>query len=85
MVDAGKDYLFTLKGEHRTMLKLATELLDSQETVAAQTVDVLDNETTVTRTLSLVAVDPSWSYGQGKSPDESTWRHAKHLSRGSST
>ncbi len=80
VVAAGKDYLFTLKGEHRTMFKLATELLDPHD-VAAQTVDVLDKETTVTRTLSLVAVNPSWSYGQGKSPDESTWRHARTFAR----
>jgi hypothetical protein len=80
VVAAGKDYLFTLKGEHRTMFKLATELLDPHD-VAAQTMDVLDNESTVTRTLSLVAVDPSWSYGEGKSPDESAWRHARSFLR----
>jgi hypothetical protein len=80
VVAAGKDYLFTLKGEHRTMFKLATELLDPHD-VTAQTVDVLDNATTVTRTLSLVAVDPSWSYGHGKSPDESAWRHARSFLR----
>jgi hypothetical protein len=80
VVAAGKDYLFTLKGEQRYMFKLASEVLDPSD-VAAQTVDVLDNETTVTRTLSLVAVDPSWSYGQGKSPDESAWRHARTFLR----
>jgi hypothetical protein len=75
VVAAGKDYLFTLKGDHRTMFKLATELLDPHD-VAAQTVDVLDNQTTVTRTLTLVAVDPSWSYDDSKTPEESVWRHA---------
>jgi hypothetical protein len=75
VVAAGKHYLFTLKGEQRTMYKLATELLDPRE-VAAQTTDVLDNQTTVTRTLALLAVDPCWSYGDGKGPEESVWRHA---------
>jgi hypothetical protein len=76
VVDAKKDYLFALKNEHRTMLKLATELLATQEAVA-RTVDVLDNQTTVTRTLKLLAVDPSWSYDDSKGPEESVWRHAR--------
>jgi hypothetical protein len=76
VVDAAKDYLFTLKNEHWTMRKLATELLAAQEAVA-RTVDVLDNQTTVTRTLKLLAVDPSWSYDQSKGPEESVWRHAR--------
>ena len=76
VVDAKKDYLFALKNEHRTMLKLATELLAPQE-VAAQTVDVLDHHTTVIRTLKLIAVDPSWSFDQSKGPEESVWRHAR--------
>ncbi|HTP27798.1 MAG TPA: ISAs1 family transposase [Anaeromyxobacteraceae bacterium] len=80
VVTAGKEYLFTLKGEQRTMFKLATELLDPRD-VAAETMDVLDNQTTVTRTLSLVAVDSSWSYGDGKSPEESVWRHARAFLR----
>jgi hypothetical protein len=75
VIAAGKHYLFTLKGEQRTMYKLAAELLDPHD-VAAQTVDVLDNQTTVTRTLSLLAVDPCWSYGDDKSPGESVWSHA---------
>jgi len=76
VVRAGKDYLFSLKDENRTMLRLATELLASQETVA-RTVDVLDNNTTAARTLKLIAVDPSWSYDQSRGPEESVWRHAK--------
>jgi len=76
VVDAKKDYLFALKNEHRTMLKLATELLAPQE-MAAQTVNVLDNHTTVIRTLKLLAVDPSWSYDDSKGPEESVWRHAR--------
>jgi hypothetical protein len=75
VVAAGKDYLFALKGEQRTMFKLATELLDPHD-VAAHTVDVLDNRTTVTRTLTLLGVDPSWAYGDGKTPEESVWSHA---------
>src|SRR5271167_2825474 len=76
VVDAKKDYLFALKNEHRTMFKLASELLAAQE-VVARTVDVLDNKTTVTRTLKLLAVDPSWSYDDSKGPEESVWRHAQ--------
>jgi hypothetical protein len=75
VVEAGKDYLFALKGDQRTMYKLAEELLDPHD-VAAQTVDVLDNQTTVTRTLTLLGVDPCWGYGDGKTPEESVWRHA---------
>jgi len=76
VVAAKKDYLFALKNEHRTMFKLASELLAAQE-VVARTVDVLDNKTTVTRTLKLLAVDPSWSYDDSKGPEESVWRHAQ--------
>ena len=76
VVKAKKDYLFALKNEHRIMFKLATELLAPQEAVA-RTMDVLDKQTTVTRTLKLLAVDPSWSYDQHKGPDESVWTHAK--------
>jgi hypothetical protein len=43
VVAAGRDYLFTLKDEHRTMLKLATELVDPHE-VAAHSTDVLEND-----------------------------------------
>jgi hypothetical protein len=57
------------------MYKLAEELLDPHD-VAAQTVDVLDNQTTVTRTLTLLGVDPSWGYGEGKGPMDSLWSHA---------
>lgn len=80
VVAAGKDYLFTLKNEHRTMLKLATEILDPHE-VAAQSSDVLDDQTTVFRSLSLLPVDPSWGYGAGKGPEESVWRHARTFLR----
>ena len=76
VVDANKDYLFALKNEHRTMFKLASELLAAQA-VVARTVDVLDTKTTVTRTLKLLAVDPSWSYDDSKGPEESVWRHAQ--------
>jgi hypothetical protein len=80
VVAAGKDYLFTLKDEHRTMLKLAMQLVDPHE-AAAHSTDVLDNETTVMRSLSLLAVEPHWSYGEGKGPEESVWRHARTFLR----
>jgi hypothetical protein len=76
VVAAGKDYLFALKDEHRTMCRLADELLDS-ETVLDHTEDALDNGTTVVRSLRLLRADPSWSYGDGKTPGESVWPHAK--------
>jgi hypothetical protein len=76
VVAAGKDYLFALKDEHRTMCKLADELL-ATEPVLDHTEDVLDSETTVVRSLRLIGADPSWSYGNGKSPEESLWPHAK--------
>ncbi len=76
VVAAGKDYLFALKDEHRIMCRLADELLAS-EPVVGRTEDALDNETTVVRSLRLLRADPSWSYGDGKGPDESLWPHAR--------
>jgi hypothetical protein len=80
VVDAGKHYLLRLKGEQRTMYKLAEELLDPHE-VVAQTVDVLDNRTTITRRLVLLTVNQSWAYGDGKSAVESVWQHARTFLR----
>jgi hypothetical protein len=80
VVTTGKDYLFALKNEHRTMLKLASEHLDPDEP-AGRTEDVLDNRTTVVRTLTMTAVEPSWSYGEGKGPEESVWSHARTFLR----
>jgi hypothetical protein len=76
VVAAGKDYLFALKDGHRTMCRLADELLAS-EPVVDRTEDVLDDGTTVVRSLRLLRADPSWSYGDGKTPGESVWPHAK--------
>jgi hypothetical protein len=76
VIAAGKDYLFALKDEHRTMCRLADELLGFEK-VIDKTEDVLDNETTVVRSLKLLRADPSWSYGDGKTPGESVWQHAK--------
>ncbi len=76
VVAAGKHYLFALKDEHRTMCRLAVELL-AAENVLACTEDVLDSSTTVVRSLRLLRADPSWSYGDGKTPEESVWPHAK--------
>jgi hypothetical protein len=80
VVAAGKDYLFALKDEHRTMCRLADELLDS-EPVLDHTEDVLDASTVVVRSLRLLRADPSWSYGDGKKPHESIWPHAKAFLR----
>ena len=80
VVKANKDYVFRLRGDHRTMYKLAEELLDPADAVE-RTIDVLDSRTTVTRTLTLIAVDPSWSYGEGKGPDETVWTHARTFLR----
>jgi len=76
VVAAGKDYLFALKDEQRAMCRLAIEHL-AGEAVIARTEDVLDNATTVVRSLRLLRADPSWSYGDGKKPEESVWPHAK--------
>jgi hypothetical protein len=76
VIAAGKDYLFALKDEHRTMCRLADEHLQA-EAVIARTEDVLDNETTVVRSLKLLGADPSWGYGDGKHASESLWPHAK--------
>ena len=80
VVDGGKDYLLALKGEQRTMFKLVEELLDPSE-VVAQTVDVLDNHTTVTRRLVLLTAQQNWAYGDGKGSLESVWQHARTFLR----
>ncbi len=80
VVKANKDYVFRLRGDQRTMYKLAEEMLDPADAVA-RTIDVLDSRTTVTRTLTLVAVDPSWGHGEGKGPDETVWTHARTFLR----
>jgi len=76
VIAAGKDYLFALKDEHRTMCRLADELLASEPAVD-RTEDKLDNDTTVVRSLKLLRADPSWSYGDGKAPHASLWPHAR--------
>ena len=76
VVAAGKHYLFALKDEHRTMCRLAVEML-AVEKVLARTEDALDDATTVVRSLRLLRADPSWSYGDGKTPETSVWPHAK--------
>lgn len=80
VVTSGKDYLLALKGDQRTMFKLAEEMLDPSD-VVAETVDVLDNHTTVTRRLTLLTINQHWAYGDGKSPDESVWQHARTFLR----
>jgi lysophospholipase L1-like esterase len=73
--------LLALKGEHRTMFKLIEESLDPSE-VMAETVDVLDNHTTVMRRLVLMTAQQNWAYGDGKGSNESVWRHARTFLRG---
>ncbi|MFL5271502.1 MAG: ISAs1 family transposase [Anaeromyxobacteraceae bacterium] len=80
VVASGKDYLFALKDEQRTMCRLADEML-AGEAVLDHTEDVLDNAKTVVRSLRLVRADPSWSYGEGKEPQASIWPHAKAFLR----
>jgi hypothetical protein len=75
VVEAKKHYLFALKDEHRTMFRLAAELL-ATEPVVARTTDNLRG-VVVTRSLRLLRADPSWSYGDGKPPEESIWPHAR--------
>jgi hypothetical protein len=76
VVEAGKDYLFRLKGEQRTMYKLAEEHFAAVAPVA-QTVDILDKRRSVTRRLSLLTLQQHWAYGDGKAPAESAWSHAR--------
>lgn len=80
VVEASKDYVFRLRGDQRTMYKLAEEMLDPADAIE-RTIDQLDSRTTVTRTLTLLAVDPSWSYGNGKRPEETVWTHARTFLR----
>jgi len=80
VVNVDKEYLLALNDERRTMWRLANELL-ATEPVVARTEDVLDNNTTVIRSLRMLAANPSWSYGNGKGPDESIWPHARTFLR----
>ena len=76
VVATGKDYIFALKDEHRTMFRLAEELL-ATEPVVDRTEDRLDQATAVVRSLKLLQANPSWSHGDGKGPSKSTWPHAR--------
>jgi len=84
VVAAGKDYVFRLKNESWYMHRMASQLCDADD-VAAETVDVLDNQTTVTRRLVVVPVQRHWAYGKGAQgpmhPDESIWSHTKTFLR----
>jgi hypothetical protein len=46
------------------------------EEIAGRTEDVIDNQTTVVRTLKLIEADPTWLYGRTDS-GLSVWPHAK--------
>jgi hypothetical protein len=80
VVESGKHYLIALKGDQRTMFKLADELFDPSE-VSAVTLDVLDSRRSVTRRLSVLTVEQSWAYGNGKGAMESVWQHARTFLR----
>lgn len=80
VVEAGKHYVLRLKGEHRYMFKLASELMDPHE-VAAETVDVLSNRATVTRRLGLLRVHQNWAYGNGRGSSETLWQHVRTFVR----
>lgn len=80
VVESGKAYVLRLKGEQRIMYKLAEELLDPND-VVAQTVDVLDNKTTITRKLVLLRVHQNWAYGEGKGSADSLWQHVRTFLR----
>lgn len=64
VVESNKAYLLRLKGEQRYMYKLATELIDPHD-VVGETVDVLDNRTTVTRKVVLLTA-LNFAYGDGR-------------------
>lgn len=76
VVKAGKDYLFRLRGDQRTMFKLADELLETEE-VVAETEDVLSSHVSVIRRIRILETRPYWSYGRGKKPADSIWPHAR--------
>lgn len=80
VVTSGKDYVLRLKGEQRYMYKLAEELLDPHD-VVGQTVDVLNNRTTVMRRLVVLPVHQNWAYGDGKASHESLWQHVRTFIR----
>jgi hypothetical protein len=88
VVAAGKEYAFRLRNESRYMYRMAAELCDADD-VAAETVDVVDNQTTVTRRLVVVPIERHWAYGKGAQgpmhPNESIWSHTKTLLRIEST
>lgn len=79
VVQAGKQYVLRLKGEQRYMYKLAEELLDPHA-VVGETVDVLNNRTTVTRRLVLLTAQ-NFAYGDGKGSAETLWEHVRTFVR----
>ena len=84
VVAARKDYAFRLRHEARYMYRMAEQLCDGDD-VAAETVDVLDNQTTATRRLCIVPVERHWAYGKVADgpvkPSESIWSHTKTFLR----
>ena len=66
------------------MYQMAEQLLDPDD-VVAETIDVLDNHTTVTRKLVLTPVERHWSWGRNEhrkiNPDDSIWEHTRTFVR----
>ena len=77
VITAGKHYLFALKDEHRAMCRFADGQLVLQEEIAGRTEDVIDNRTTVVRTLKLLEADPTATCSDRGASGESVWPHAK--------
>jgi hypothetical protein len=84
VVTSGKDYVFRLRNEQRYMHRMAAELCDADD-VVGESVDALDNRTTVTRRLTVVAVERHWAYGRSGeksvAADGSIWEHTRTLLR----
>lgn len=80
VVNSGKDYLFRLRGDQRTMFKLADELLETEE-VVARTEDVLSSQMSFFRQIRVLEAQPNWSYSRSKRPKDSIWPHARTFLR----
>ena len=74
VVEAGKHYLFHMANEERHMTQLADELLQHKN-VVAKTEETINNRTTVTRTLRLMAVH------QPNGRKSFIWTHTRTLIR----
>jgi hypothetical protein len=84
VVTSVKYYVFRLRNEPRYMHRLAAELCAADAGVG-ECVDALANRTTVTRRLTVVAVERHWAYGRSGeksvAADGSIWEHTRTLLR----